>query len=103
MSFGWTAAVWTAIGVGVSAVGTVSSMDSQRKAGNQAKDAAAASARAAEEAQNKANARKPDTAAAMAAAILAGKSGQSGTMLTGPSGIDTNSLMLGRATLLGGG
>ena len=65
--------------------------------------AAKATAQQADEANNRANRKSPDSAAAMASAILSGKAGQSGTMLTGPQGIDPNSLMLGKATLLGGG
>jgi hypothetical protein len=39
----------------------------------------------------------------MAANVLAGKAGQSGTMLTGPQGVDPTQLTLGKQTLLGGG
>lgn len=99
MSMAWVYGAFAAI----SAASAIDSADKQRKAGNQAKDAARANATQSDMANNKANARKPDSAAAMAAAILAGKNGQSGTMLTGPSGVDPNTLMLGKATLLGGG
>ncbi len=99
MAFGWTYAAFAAI----SAYTAVKSQDTQRRVGNQAKDAAQANALQSEQATNRANARKPDSAAAMAAAILAGKSGQSGTMLTGPQGVDASTLMLGKATLLGVG
>ena len=102
MSFGWSAAVWTAIGVGVSTAVAVDSADAQRKAGNQAKDAARATALQADEANNRANSRKPDSAASLAAAMLAGKSGQSGTMLTGPQGVAPSTLLLGKSSLLGG-
>jgi hypothetical protein len=54
------------------------------------------------EAMNKANQKQPDTAAITAENKANGKSGQSGTMLTGPTGIDMNSLLLGKNTLLGG-
>lgn len=53
------------------------------------------------EAMNKANQKQPDTAAITAENKAAGKSGQSGTMLTGPTGIDMSSLLLGKNTLLG--
>ena len=51
---------------------------------------------------NKANQRRPDTQAAMADATMAGSGGGSGTMLTGPQGIDPQQLALGKNTLLGG-
>ena len=35
--------------------------------------------------------------------MMAGKAGQSGTMLTGPQGVDPSSLLLGKSSLLGGG
>ena len=34
--------------------------------------------------------------------LMSGKAGASGTMLTGPGGIDPNALQLGKSTLLGG-
>jgi hypothetical protein len=51
---------------------------------------------------NKANQRRPDTKAVMADAEMAGTGGGSGTMLTGPQGIDPQQLALGKNTLLGG-
>ena len=62
---------------------------------------AALTAQRAEEATNRANAKAPNSAAAMSAALLAGKGGNAGTMLTGPGGVDPSKLTLGRATLLG--
>lgn len=64
----------------------------------QAKEAAATS----QQNINKANQRRPDTQAVMADATAAGAGGASGTMLTGPQGIDPQQLALGRNTLLGG-
>lgn len=108
MSFGWTAATWLAIGAGVAAAGTVASVvqgdkarSSQNKANDAAKAAAQTNAQQADEANNRANGKSPDSAASMAANILAGKAGQSGTMLTGPQGIDPTQLTLGKNTLLG--
>lgn len=101
MSFTLTTAAWLA--VGVSAVSAVHQYDQGRSAGNKAKDAAKATALQSDEAINRANAKTPDTAAAMAQAILAGKAGNSGTMLTGPQGIDPTQLTLGKSSLLGGG
>lgn len=51
---------------------------------------------------NRANQRRPDTQAAMANAEMATGGGSSGTMLTGPQGIDPQQLALGKNTLLGG-
>jgi hypothetical protein len=64
----------------------------------QAKEAAATS----QQNINKANQRRPDTQAVMADATAAGAGGASGTMLTGPQGIDPQQLALGKNTLLGG-
>ena len=43
MSFGWSAAIWTAIGVGTSAAIAADSADTQRKAAHKQEDALAAS------------------------------------------------------------
>ena len=64
----------------------------------QAKEAAATS----QQNNNKANQRRPDTQAVMADAGMGGAGGASGTMLTGPQGIDPQQLALGKNTLLGG-
>lgn len=56
----------------------------------------------AEQSANKANAKRPDASAMMAAAEQSAKAGASGTMLTGPQGIDPNALSLSKNTLLGG-
>lgn len=74
----------------------------QRSAQRQAMAQADASAQAADEANNKASQKRPDAAGALASAMLSGKAGASGTMLTGPSGIDPGALTLGKSTLLGG-
>lgn len=57
--------------------------------------------KAAEEAANRANMKRPNTARIVAEASQAGRSGASGTMLTGPQGVDTSMLTLGRNSLLG--
>jgi hypothetical protein len=89
----------------VGAVGMAKQADTSRRLGNQANDQAKANAlktqQASEEANNKANAKSPDVTAMLSANLLAGKSGQSGTMLTGPSGVDAGTLTLGKASLLG--
>lgn len=105
-SFGWTAATWSLIGTAFSAATTIASADQQRHAANQANDQAVAAAKAnaqqADEAFNRANAKSPDTAAMLSANLAAGKQGASGTMLTGPGGVDPSTLLLGRSSLLGG-
>lgn len=59
-------------------------------------------AREAERERNRVNARKPNVAGLIAANQQSAQSGASGTMLTGPSGVDPNTLSLGKNTLLGG-
>lgn len=53
----------------------------------------------ADQANNKANAKVPDIAALLAGNQAPG--GVGSTMLTGPGGVDTSKLTLGRNTLLG--
>lgn len=59
-------------------------------------------AKASEQAQNKANQRKPNVRGIMESAMRRAGGGPSGTMLTGPMGVDPQALALGRSTLLGG-
>lgn len=91
------------------AAGTAYSIYNGQQQSKAAKDAAskaqanaAATAKAADEATNRANSKKPNTAAILDQMLMAGKTGTSGTMLTGPMGVDPNQLSLGRSTLLGG-
>jgi hypothetical protein len=83
----------------------VYSADQNRKATNEASDKAKENAlrqeKMSEEASNRANQKTPDANAIMSAAQQMGKAGASGTMLTGPSGIDQNALGLGKKSLLG--
>ena len=72
-----------------------------RAAADQAQRNADTQAKAAEEATNKAEQKPANAAARLDEAALAGKAGMSGTMLTGPQGIDPSQLMLGKNTLLG--
>lgn len=95
-------------GLALSAVGTVASVangisqsSAQAKANSQAEDNAKKQLKAAEEANNRANQKHPDTSALLSAAQQAGKSGASGTMLTGPQGVSASDLSLGKSTLLG--
>lgn len=67
-----------------------------------ARDEAAKNADLADQAMNRANAKQPDIGKLRSSNVNASKGGQSGTMLTGPQGVDTSSLTLGKATLLGG-
>lgn len=106
MSGGVTAAAWAA--AGVAAVGTaVSYQNGKEQASQQASAQRQAQANADKQAAqadqefNRANQKKPDTAGIISAAQQAGKGGASGTMLTGPQGVDPNSLTLGKSTLLG--
>lgn len=79
----------------------VSQASAQAKANSQAEDNAKKQLKAAEEAKNRANQKQPDTSALLSAAQQAGKSGASGTMLTGPQGVSASDLSLGKSTLLG--
>ena len=77
----------------------------QKKAAERAAQQAEANAKkqekAADEATNRANQKRANPMAAIDAATQAGKAGVSGTMLTGPQGIDPAMLSLGKNTLLG--
>lgn len=98
-----------AAGVGISAASAIQGQAAQQDAARQQKKAQqAATARAisqqrqSEMVTNAANRRTPDINSIMSAASQASKTGPSSTMLTGPSGVDPNSLALGRSSLLGG-
>lgn len=77
----------------------------QKKAAEKASQQAEANAKkqekAADEATNRANTKRADIGAALDSATQAGKAGASGTMLTGPQGIDPAALNLSKNTLLG--
>lgn len=101
----WGATQWlaaaAAAGATASVVGGVVQADQSRRAGNMAADSAKTNASAQEQQFNKLNGKQPDTAAALDQNMQAGKNGPSGTLLTGPQGIDPSKLTLGRNTLLG--
>lgn len=80
------------IGAGVSYYQGQKQADAQKKAAAEAK-------KSSEEAMNKANQKSPNVADILAGNRAAGV--QSGTMLTGGTGVDTKSLLLGGNTLLG--
>lgn len=74
----------------------------QKGAQQQAEAETLSQRRASETAQNAANKKTPDISSIIARAAQSGASGVSGTMLTGPSGVNQSSLNLGKSTLLGG-
>jgi hypothetical protein len=97
-----------AIGTGVSAYNGAEASNNQKAAlKNQttATDTAEANAlsteRKNETATNAADQQTPDVANIMARAAQLSKSGVGSTMLTGTGGVNTNSLNLGKSTLLG--
>lgn len=105
MSGGATAA-WVMAGAAVAgAAVSYQNGQEQKKAAERASQQAQANAqkqeKAADEATNRANQKRADTGAALDAASQSGKAGASGTMLTGPQGVDSNTLNLGKSTLLG--
>lgn len=77
------------------------SMKQQEAAQQEAKQSALAQEKAADEASNMQNMKSPDTGAMMSAAMMSGKSGVSGTMLTGAQGVEKDKLNTKRSTLLG--
>lgn len=96
------------VGTGVSVYNGIQQSNAQDKAQKQAQqqaqaqaDAADKQAAAADQAQNRANQKSPDASAILSAAQQSGKGGASGTMLTGPQGVDPSALALGKNTLLG--
>ena len=74
----------------------------QRTAQAEAKTAAEKQQATAEQNVNRANAKQPDAGAILSQASQAAKGGPAGTMLTGPMGVNTADLNLGKSTLLGG-
>lgn len=70
----------------------------QKQAQRAAEAQAKTQQRQSEMAMNAANQKQPDMSAILKAAS---SGGVSGTMLTGPAGVDPNSLALGKSTLLG--
>lgn len=105
MALGITAMQFAA---GAAVAGTAYAIDSgekNRTAMHQQQDEAKASAKVladkADQANNAATAKKPNLATLLGANQAAAKGGVSGTMLTGPAGIDPNTLQLGKNTLLG--
>lgn len=98
---GVTAAIAAVASVGYSIYSGERAASAQGDAQRKAQQNADKMASDADQANNRANQKKPDTAAILGAAQQAGKTGASGTMLTGPQGVDPNMLNLGKNTLLG--
>lgn len=73
----------------------------QQKAQTQAVNAAQGQRKQSEMAVNQANRQQPNVSGIMEAASAASSGGGAGTMLTGPTGVDPNSLALGKSSLLG--
>ena len=73
----------------------------QKQANAQAKKQGEALLEQEQMAYNQANKKKVNVAGISDASQMAGKTGQSGTMLTGPMGVDPEELNLGQNTLLG--
>jgi len=93
-----------AAGTGATISSSISAKNQQEKALQQQKKAQSAAAgtaaseqRMSQQAQAAANRKAPDIASLMASAGTPG----SNTMLTGPSGVNPNTLSLGKSTLLG--
>ena len=101
---GGATAVMAAAAVAGAAISYANGQE-QKKAAEKARQQAEANAKkqekAADEATNRANTKRADTGAALDSATQAGKAGASGTMLTGPQGIDPAALNLSKNTLLG--
>jgi len=77
-------------------------LSKQESAQAQAVKAAEGQRKRSEMVMNQANRQQPNVAGIMQAARAGGgDSGASGTMLTGPTGVDPNALALGKSTLLG--
>ena len=78
------------------------SATAQNRSQRQALAASRATAQSADEANNRVNQKRPNTNSILAAAQQAARGGMGGTMLTGPQGVSSSELSLGKSTLLGG-
>ena len=101
-----TAAAATAAGTGYAIASgedakkkQASALSRQESAQAQAVNAAQGQRKKSEMAINQANRQTPNVQGIMESASAMG--GASGTMLTGPTGVDPNALALGKSTLLG--
>lgn len=105
----YTLAAVAAVGTAATVYQGEQSRKAQGDANKQAQEAANQQKANAEKTQamqeqqiNRANAKRPDIGAMLSGNEMAGKGGASGTMLTGPQGVDPNALSLSKNTLLGG-
>lgn len=98
---GITAAIAAVVGTGFSIYQGITAQNAQDSAQRQAKKQADAQLLQGQQDMNRANAKHPDVNAILSAAQQAGKGGESGTLLTGTSGVAPGSLPLGKSTLLG--
>ena len=103
------AAAAAVVGTGYSIYNGEQQRSAQADANNKAQEAAKQQKANADKTQqmqeqqiNKANAKTPDIGALLSGNQQAAKGGASGTMLTGPQGVDPSALNLGKNTLLGG-
>lgn len=76
-------------------------LQAQQESNRIAVDSARRQADAADQAFNRANGKVPDVMGITDSNRMNAKGGQSGTMLTGTSGVDPTALLLGKKTLLG--
>ena len=88
--------------VGAQVYGANKAAKAQKEANAVSVAQAKTAADQADQATNRANAKSPNVAGLLSANTMSAKAGQSGTMLTGTQGVDPNTLMLGKKTLLGG-
>lgn len=88
------------IGIGLAASTAVSLYQGNQARKDQAHAADVAKTQA-DQAMNKANPKRPDAAQILYDNQAANSAGVGSTSLTGPSGIDPNTLSLGKTTLLG--
>lgn len=93
------AAVASVVSAGRSIISGNKEAKAQKRATAQATDAANRQADLAEQDMNRRNAKKPNVGALQSA--NGSQTGQATTMLTGPAGVDPESLLLGKNTLMG--
>lgn len=77
------------------------SLAKQNEAQQEAEANTLSTERKSELAQNAANQKTPDVTAILQRAAAMGNNGLSSTMLTGPGGVKSSSLLLGKTSLLG--
>ena len=101
MAWAWVAAAVATVFVADQQKSAEENKNRQKAAQAQALKNAQNTADQADQAFNAANKKKPNVQGIMDGIALSAQGGQSGTMLTGPMGIDSSKLSLGRSTLLG--